>query len=101
MDGARVKARRLLEVSVVVVEHRDRLRRVNTELAGAALAAAGLRLVVAGDGAVASDLVRHRTGVLAWLGARLCGRGRARRQVLKVEQDVGPQAAVGVHGGGG
>jgi predicted site-specific integrase-resolvase len=46
MNGARAKARRLLagsEVTVVVVEHRDRLGRVNTELAGAALVARGRR----------------------------------------------------------
>jgi putative resolvase len=46
MSGARAKARRLVagpEVTVVVVEHRDRLGRMNTGLAGAALAAPGRR----------------------------------------------------------
>ena len=42
MNGSRPKARRLLtdsSVSAVLVEHRDRLGRMNTELAEAALAA--------------------------------------------------------------
>jgi putative resolvase len=42
MNGTRARARRLLadpSASVVVVEHRDRLGRMNTGLAGAALAA--------------------------------------------------------------
>jgi putative resolvase len=43
MNGARAKARRLLVgpgVTAVVVEHRDRLGRMNTKLAGAAVRAA-------------------------------------------------------------
>ena len=61
MNGARSKARRLLadaEVDVVVVEHRDRLGRMNTELIEAALSAAGRRLVVLDAGEVDDDLVR-------------------------------------------
>ncbi|MCP3822959.1 IS607 family transposase, partial [Streptomyces sp. A3M-1-3] len=47
MNGGRAKARRLLadpKVTTVVVEHRDRLGRMNTELVEAALEAAGRRL---------------------------------------------------------
>lgn len=46
MNGTRARARRLLagpEVTVVVVEHRDRLGRANAGLAGAALAPYGGR----------------------------------------------------------
>jgi putative resolvase len=49
MNGARSKARRLLSdpaVTVVVVEHRDWLGRMNAKLVEAALAASGRRLVV-------------------------------------------------------
>jgi putative resolvase len=60
MNGTRAKARRLLAGPrvTVVVEHRDRLGGMSTELAGAALAAHGRRLVVVDDGGVTDDLVR-------------------------------------------
>jgi putative resolvase len=48
MNGSRAKARRLLadpKVTAVVAGHRDRLGRMNTELAGSALAADGRRPV--------------------------------------------------------
>ena len=49
MNGGRRKVRRLLadpRAATVVVEHRDRLGRMNTELVEAALSAQGRRLVV-------------------------------------------------------
>jgi DNA invertase Pin-like site-specific DNA recombinase len=49
MNGSRAKVRRLLadpKVIAVVVEHRDRLGRMNTELVESALSAHGRRLVV-------------------------------------------------------
>jgi putative resolvase len=99
MNGARAKARRLLadpQVSVVVVEHRDRLGGMNTELAEAALAAHGRRLVVVDDGEVADDLVRDMIEVLTWSCARLYGRRPARNRALKAvgcaRQDTGPRA---------
>jgi putative resolvase len=52
MNGTRAKLRRLLadpKVSVVVVEHRDRLARMNAELVEAALSAAGWRRAVADE----------------------------------------------------
>ena len=55
MNGARSKARRLLadpRVTAVVVEHKDRLGRMNVELVEAALSATGRRLVVLDDGEV-------------------------------------------------
>jgi putative resolvase len=102
MNGTRAKARRLLadpRVTVVVVEHRDRLGRMNTELAEAALAAHGRRLVVIDDGEVTDDLVRDMIEVLTSFCARLYGRGSARNRALKAvgcaQQDIGPQAAPG------
>ncbi|MFE2719740.1 IS607 family transposase, partial [Streptomyces mirabilis] len=67
MNGGRTKARRLLadpKVTIVVVEHRDRLGRMNTELVEAALEAAGRRLVVLDAGEVEDDLVRDMVEVL-------------------------------------
>lgn len=49
MNGGRAKAKRLLadpKVTCVVVEHKDRLGRMNVELVEAALSATGRRLVV-------------------------------------------------------
>lgn len=86
MNGARSKARRLLAdpaVAAVVVEHRDRLGRVNTELIEAALAAHGRRLVVLDAGEAADDLVRDVTEVLTSFCARLYGRRSARNRAEK------------------
>jgi putative resolvase len=102
MNGTRAKARRLLAdpgVTVVVVEHRDRLGRMNTELAEAALAAHGRRLVVVDDGEVADDLVRDMIEVLTSFCARLYGRRSARNRALKAvgcaQRNIGPRAAAG------
>jgi putative resolvase len=58
-------------VATVVVEHRDRLGRMNTELAEAALSAHGRRLVVLDCGEVTDDLVRDMVEVLTSFCARL------------------------------
>ena len=86
MNGSRSKVRRLLadpKVQVVVVEHRDRLGRMNTELVEAALSAHGRRLVVVDDGDVTDDLVRDMTEVLTSFCARLYGRRSARNRAEK------------------
>ena len=102
MNGSRVKVRRLLAdptVTAVVVEHRDRLGRMNTELAESALAAHGRRLVVLDDGEVAGDLVRDMVEVLTSFCARRYGRRPARNRALKAagcaQRDIGPRAAAG------
>ena len=97
MNGARSKARRLLAdpgVQTVVVEHRDRLGRMNTELVEAALSAHGRRLVVLDPDEVEDDLVRDVTEVLTSFCARLYGRRSARNRAEKAlrcaARDVGP-----------
>ncbi len=102
MNGSRSKVRRLLadpKVTVVVVEHRDRLGRMNTELVEAALSAHGRRLVVLDCGAVTDDLVRDMVEVLTSFCARLYGRRSARNRALKAvgcaQRDIGPAAVVG------
>jgi putative resolvase len=110
MNGTRAKARRLLAgpaVTVVVVEHRDRLGRMNTELVESALAASGRRMVVVDDGEVTDDLVGDMVEVLTLFCAGLYGRRSARNRALKAvgcaQQDIGPQAAAGSgrHGAAG
>ncbi len=99
MNGSRTKLRRLLadpRVTTVVVEHRDRLARMNAELVEAALSAHRRRLVVLDDGEVDDDLVREMTEVLTGFCARLYGRRSARNRAEKAlrcaEHDVGPMA---------
>lgn len=86
MNGARTKACRLLadpKVTCVVVEHQDRLGRVNVELVEAALSATGRRLVVLDDGEVEDDLVRDMVEVLTSFCARLYGRRSAKNRAEK------------------
>ncbi|MEX0659032.1 MAG: IS607 family transposase [Egibacteraceae bacterium] len=86
VNGTRRKVRRLLadsDVGTVVVEHRDRLGRMNVELVEAALTAAGRRLVVLDDGEVDDDLVGDMVEVLTSLCARLYGRRSARNRAEK------------------
>jgi putative resolvase len=87
MNGSRRKVRRLLsdpEVATVVVEHRDRLGRMNTELVEAALAATGRRPVVLDDGEVKDDLVRDTVEVLTRFCSRLYGKRSARNRAERV-----------------
>ena len=97
LNGARVKARRLLAVPGVqtaVAGHRDRLGRMNTELAESALSAHGRRLLVLDDGEVDDGLVRDMAEVLTSFCARLYGRWPARNRALKAvgcaRRDIGP-----------
>ena len=101
MNGARAKLRRLLAdpaVRTVVVEHRDRLGRMNVELVEAALSAGGRSLVVLDPAERDDDLVRDMTGVLTSFCARLYGRRSARNRAEKAlrcaARDVGPMALV-------
>ncbi len=101
MNGSRPKVRRLpadSSVSAVLVEHRDRLGRMNTELAEAALAALDRRLVVLDQSEVTGDLVRDMIEVLTSFCARLYGRRSARNRALKAvgcaQRDIGPLAAL-------
>ncbi|WP_324783424.1 IS607 family transposase [Streptomyces sp. H51] len=86
MNGARPKVKRLLadpDVTTVVVEHKDRLGRMNTELVEAALSAHGRRLVVLDDGEAEDDLVRDMVEVLTSFCARLYGRRSAKKRARK------------------
>ncbi|QLE74471.1 IS607 family transposase [Streptomyces rectiverticillatus] len=86
MNGSRVKAKRLLadpDVTVVVVEHKGRLGRMNVELVEAALSATGRRLVVLDDGEADDDLVRDMIEILTSFCARLYGRRSAKNRAEK------------------
>ena len=86
MNGGRTKARRMLAdpaVTTVVVEHKDRLGRMNVELVEAALSATGRRLVVLDEGEVDDDLVQDIVDVLTSFCARLYGRRSAKNRAKK------------------
>ncbi|WP_186242270.1 IS607 family transposase [Mycobacterium simulans] len=86
LDGKRPKLRRVLSdpsVTVVLVEHRDRLARFGVEYLQAALAAQGRRVVVADPGETTDDLVGDMIEVLTSMCARLYGRGGARTRALR------------------
>ena len=101
MNGKRSKLQRLLSdpsVRTLVVERRDRLGRMNTELVEAALAADGRTLVVLDDSEVDDDLVRDVVEVLTSFCARLYGRRSARNRALRAMQ-CAEQYGGGVSGG--
>ena len=80
MNDKRRKLKRLLAdptVGTIVVEHRDRLARMNAGLVESALKAQGRRLIVVDDKELDDDLVRDMTEVLTSFCARLYGRRAA------------------------
>jgi putative resolvase len=86
MNGRRRKLTKLLSdpaVTVIVVEHRDRLTRFGFEHLAASLSATGRRIVVLDESETADDLVRDVTEVLTSLCARLYGRRSASRRAAE------------------
>lgn len=86
LNGKRPQLRRLLSdpsVSVVVVEHRDRLARFGVEHLEAVLSAHGRKVVVADPGETTDDLVRDMIEVLTSMCARLYGRRGARNRAMR------------------
>lgn len=86
MNGHRRKLTKLLSdpaVTVIVVEHRDRLTRFGFEHLQASMAAGGRSIVVLESQETTSDLVRDVTGVLTSLCARLYGQRSAARRAAK------------------
>ncbi|WP_455588174.1 IS607 family transposase, partial [Bifidobacterium sp.] len=80
MNDKRRKLNRLLAdptVGVIIVEHRDRLARMNAGLVESALKAQNRKLIVVDDTELNDDLVRDMTEVLTSLCARLYGRRAA------------------------
>jgi predicted site-specific integrase-resolvase len=95
LNGKRRKFLALLgdpDVSVIVVEHRDRFARFGAEYVEAALSAQGRRLLVVDSAEVDDDLVRDVTEILTSLCARLYGRraaaNRAARGIAAVTGDA-------------
>lgn len=96
MNGRRTKLAALLkdpQVQTIVVEHRDRFGRMNTELVEASLAAHGRELVVVDDSEMVDDLVRDMTEVLTSFCARLYGRRGAAKRAERALSVASTEAA--------
>ena len=86
VNGNRRKLNRLLAdptVGTIIVEHRDRLARMNMGLVENALKAQGRRVVVVDDTELDDDLVRDMTEALTSFCARLYGRRAAKHRAEK------------------
>ncbi len=94
MNDKRRKLNRLLSdptVGTLIVEHRDRLARMNAGLVESALKAQGRRIIVVDDTELDDDLVRDMTEVLTSFCARLYGRRAAKHKTdaaLKAARDA-------------
>ena len=83
MNDKRRKLNRLLSdptVTTLIVEHRDRLARMNAGLVESALKAQNRRLIVGDDTELEDVLVRDMTEVLISFCARLYGRRAAKHR---------------------
>lgn len=67
-------------VATIIVEHRDRLARMNAGLIESALEASGRRLIVVDDTDLDDDLARDMTEVLTSFCVRLYGRKSAKQR---------------------
>lgn len=83
VDDHRRKLNKLLAdptVTTIIVEHRDRLARMNVGLVESALKAQGRRILVVDDAELDDDLVQDMTEVLTSFCARLYDRKSAKRR---------------------
>jgi putative resolvase len=86
LNGHRPKLMKLLadsSVTVIIVEHRDRLMRFGAEYVESALAAQGRKIVVIDPTEVKDDLIQDMIEVLTSFCARLYGSRSARNKAQK------------------
>lgn len=95
MNENRKKLNQILSdpsVSTIIVEHRDRLARMNAELIESALKAQGRRIIVVDDSELNDDLVMDMTEVLTSFCARLYGKRSAKhraQRAVKAAEEAG------------
>lgn len=83
LNGHRKKLMKTLEnpsISIVVVEHRDRIARFGSEYIESALAAANRKVVIINDMEMRDDLVQDMIDVLTSFCARLYGKRAAKNK---------------------
>ena len=98
LNGHRPKLLKLLadpNVSIIIVEHRDRLMRLGSEYVESTLRAQGRQLIVAEQSEMKEDLVEDMIEMLTSFCARLYGRRSAANKAKKAVEAMGavPQKA--------
>lgn len=91
MNDKRRKLNRLLAdptATTIIVEHRDRLARMNVGLVESALKAQGRRILVVDDTELDDDLVQDMTEVLTLFCARLYDRKSAKRRAQQALEAI-------------
>ena len=91
LNGRRKVMLKLLsnpDISVIVVEHRDRLVRFGFEYLDATLAASGRRIIVIEKEELSDDIVRDMTEVLTSMCARLYGKRSAKNKAKKALEAI-------------
>lgn len=86
LNGRRKKLLSLLadkSITVLVVEHRDRLARFGVEYIEAALSCAGRRLIVLNETEKTDDLIQDFVDVVTSMCARIYGRRSARNRAKR------------------
>lgn len=91
MNGSRRKINRLLSdpnVGTIVVEHSDRLARMNVPLISSALGASGRRLVIIDSEEVGDDLVQEVVEFMTSIAARFHGRRSAKNRAERAIKEL-------------
>jgi Predicted site-specific integrase-resolvase len=83
LNGRRLKMLKDKSITMIIVEHRDRLMRLGCEYVEAALSAQDRRLIVIEQSELKEDLVRDMIEVLTSFCARLYGRRAAKNKAQK------------------
>jgi predicted site-specific integrase-resolvase len=98
LNGHRQKIMKLLadpQCTVIIVEHRDRLMRFDSEYVESALAAQSRKLIVIDPSELNNDLVEDMIVVLTWFCAQLYGKRSAKNKAKKALQSIQDQGATG------
>lgn len=91
MNGKRTKLNKILknpQNTTIIVEHRERLSRINFEMIESALSAQNRKIIVIDNNEVEDDLVRDITEVLTSFCARFYGQRSAKLKAQKIIKEV-------------
>lgn len=91
MNGKRAKLNKILknpQNTTIIVEHRERLSRINFELIESTLSAQNRKIIVIDNNEVEDDLVRDITEVLTSFCARFYGQRSAKLKAQNIIKEV-------------
>ena len=75
-------------ITTIIVEHRDRLARINFKLIESTLKAQGRHIIVIDDNEIEDDLIRDMTEVLTSYCARFYGRRAAKNKAKRAMEAI-------------